>query len=253
MHQATDDRGRQLGPSHATEVAKCCHVDRAKLRDGDVNPCGESVQSHRDFRSGKFQTFRLNRRELFRRQRVPSGVGEEAIDDSGNVSHMKGGGGYTGRASVPFLLRQRLDDLPDTLANLKKNVRDWLKDIGDAVDGTALPPLSIRHVSSTSLWRAATHANRRVLRPDVGAKRVTRQARAWCPAVGAPIERGIRPHLAVRRAWRFGPLVRPRMRVCVGRGLGATGVSCQCPYDARTSRRSAAPARCRPPRMFRRG
>ena len=61
------------------------------------------------------------------------------------MSHMKGRGGYAGRAGVPLLLRQRLDDLADTLANLKKNVRDWLKDGGDAVDGTALPPLSFRH------------------------------------------------------------------------------------------------------------
>jgi hypothetical protein len=58
---------------------------------------------------------------------------------------MKGGGGYTCRAGVSFLLPQRLDNLADTLANLKKNVRNWLKDGGDAVDGTALPPLSIRH------------------------------------------------------------------------------------------------------------
>jgi Family of unknown function (DUF5670) len=58
---------------------------------------------------------------------------------------MKGRRGYAGGAGVPFLLRQRLDDLADTLANLQKNVGDWLKDRGDAVDGPALPPFSVRH------------------------------------------------------------------------------------------------------------
>ena len=38
---------------------------------------------------------------------------------------MKGSRGDTCRARVPFLLRQWLDDLTDTLANLKKDVRDW--------------------------------------------------------------------------------------------------------------------------------
>ncbi|MFN0158047.1 MAG: hypothetical protein ACKVRP_08265 [Bacteroidota bacterium] len=65
------------------------------------------------------------------------------------MSHVKSGGGYPGGAGVPLLLRQRLDELADTLAYLKKNVRDWLKDGGDAVDWTALPPLTIRHLSST--------------------------------------------------------------------------------------------------------
>ena len=36
------------------------------------------------------------------------------------------------RAGVPLLRRQRLDDLADTLAHLKKNVRDGLEDGGDA-------------------------------------------------------------------------------------------------------------------------
>jgi hypothetical protein len=31
---------------------------------------------------------------------------------------------------------------------LKKNVRDWLEDGGNAVDGPALPPLSVRHYLS---------------------------------------------------------------------------------------------------------
>ena len=151
MHEATDDGRRELGPSHAAKVAKCRHIDRAKLGNGCVNSCGERAQNGRDVRREKFLIFRLNRCELFYRQCVPAGVREEAIDDSGNMSHVKGRGGYARRTGVPFLLRQWLDDLADTLANLKKNVRDWLKDGGDAVDGTALPPLSIHYLTWTSL------------------------------------------------------------------------------------------------------
>jgi hypothetical protein len=54
------------------------------------------------------------------------------------------------RLTIRVVLRQRLDDLADTLANLKKNVRDWLQDSGDAVDGTALPPFSVSHLPWTS-------------------------------------------------------------------------------------------------------
>src|SRR5688572_28562293 len=37
MHEATDDSRWELSPSHAAKVAKCCHIDRAKLRNGCVN------------------------------------------------------------------------------------------------------------------------------------------------------------------------------------------------------------------------
>lgn len=149
MHEATDDGRRELGPSHAAKVAKRCHIDRAKLGNGCVNSCGEREQNRRDVRCEKFLAFRLNRRELFCREPVAAGVGEEAIDDSGNMPDMKGGGGYPRRAGVPFVLRQRLDNLADTLANLKKNVRDWLEDGGNALDGTTLPPFSVRHFHFT--------------------------------------------------------------------------------------------------------
>jgi hypothetical protein len=150
MHEATDDGRRKLGPPHAAKVAQCRHIDRAKLRNGCVNSCGERAQNRRDVRCEKFLTFQLNRCELFCRERIPAGVGEKAIDDSGDMSHMEGRGGYPCRAGVPFLLRQRLDDLADTLANLKENVRDWLKDGRDAVDGAALPPLSVSHSRSAT-------------------------------------------------------------------------------------------------------
>src|SRR6187401_3425976 len=88
---------------------------------------------------------------------MPAGVGEKAIDHSGHMSHMKGRGGYPCRAGVPFLLRQRLDDLADTLANLKENVRDWLKDGRDAVDGTPLPPLGVGHCPGPPCEDAANH------------------------------------------------------------------------------------------------
>ena len=151
MHEAPDDGRRELGPSHTAKIAKCCDVDAAKLSYSRVNSRGQDAQDCRDIRSEKFLTLRLNGRQLLCRQCVPAGVREQAIDDSGNMSHMKGGGGYACRASVPLFLRQGLDDLADTLAHLKKNVRNWLKNAGDAFDGAALPPLSIRHLSWTSL------------------------------------------------------------------------------------------------------
>jgi hypothetical protein len=83
---------------------------------------------------------------LFFRQRVPASVREEAIDDSGDMPHMKGCRSDASRPGIPLCPRQRLDNLADTLAHLQKNVRDWLEDIRDTVDGTALPPLRIRHL-----------------------------------------------------------------------------------------------------------
>jgi hypothetical protein len=129
-----------LGPSHAAKVTKCCHVDRAKLRNGCVNSRGQRTQNTRDVLFENVVTFRLNRRELFRRESAAAGVREEAIDDSGNVSHMKSRGGYPRRTGIPLLLRQRLNDLADALADLKQDVRDRLKDGRNAIDGTALPP-----------------------------------------------------------------------------------------------------------------
>ncbi len=153
MHEATDDRRRELGTSHASKVAQLCHIDRAKLRNGCVNSRRQGGQHWRDVACEQFLTFRLNRRELFRRECVAAGVGEEAIDDAGNVTHMKGRRGCPCRTGVPFLLRQRLGNLGDTLANLKKDVRDWLQEVGNAVDRPALPPFSLRH--STSARRQA--------------------------------------------------------------------------------------------------
>jgi hypothetical protein len=40
MNEATDDGRRELGPSHAAKVAKCCHINRSKLRNGSVNSRG---------------------------------------------------------------------------------------------------------------------------------------------------------------------------------------------------------------------
>src|ERR1041385_7959122 len=40
MHQAADDRRRELCAPHTAKVAKCCHIDAAQLRDGRVNSTG---------------------------------------------------------------------------------------------------------------------------------------------------------------------------------------------------------------------
>ena len=64
MHEASDDGRRELGPPHAAKVAQCRDIDRAKLRNGCVNSCGERAQNGRDVRREQFLTFRLNRCEL---------------------------------------------------------------------------------------------------------------------------------------------------------------------------------------------
>src|SRR4029453_3955042 len=66
---------------------------------------------------------------------MPTGVGEETIYDSGDVPHVKGGRCNAARARIPLLLRQSVHDLEDTLAHLKKNVRDGLGEWGGARGG----------------------------------------------------------------------------------------------------------------------
>ena len=67
MHEATDDGRRELGPPYAAKVAQCRDIDRAKLRNGCVDPGGERAQNCRDVRREKVLAFRLNRGELFDR------------------------------------------------------------------------------------------------------------------------------------------------------------------------------------------
>ena len=67
VHEATDDRRRELRPAHPAETAKCCHIDRAKLRNRGINSRSEGAQDCRDLGSAKVAAFRLNRRELLRR------------------------------------------------------------------------------------------------------------------------------------------------------------------------------------------
>jgi hypothetical protein len=132
----------------ARKVAQCRHVDGAKLRQGGVDSCGEGVQRLRDIRREKLPLFRLNRRELLRREGAASGVGEEAVDDPGHVPHVECRRRDPGGAGVPFLLSQRFYDLAHALAHLQQNMRDRLEDGGNAVDRAALPPLGARHCHS---------------------------------------------------------------------------------------------------------
>src|SRR4051812_912864 len=165
MHKTTDDGRRELSPSHAAKVVQCGHIDGAQLRNGCVNPAGEPLEDSRDVRGEKLLTFRLNRRELVRRQRVAAGVGEKAIDDPGDVAHVKGRGRHSRGARVPFALGQRLDDLADALAHLQQDVRDWLEDGRDAVDRPALPQLGVGHLSgSPAEWWSSSYRSVFVVR-----------------------------------------------------------------------------------------
>src|SRR5262245_53533348 len=145
MHEATDDGRGMLWPPYTSKLAQRRDVDRAQLRQRCVESTRGRAQDSWDVCRDPLLALRTNRRELLRRQRLAAGVREEAIDDAGNVSHVKSRRRDACRPGVPLLLGQRRDDLADALANLKKNVRDWLEDGGDAVDGTALPPLGARH------------------------------------------------------------------------------------------------------------
>jgi hypothetical protein len=145
MHQAADDGRGELRPSHSTKVAERRDVDRAELGQGGVNPSIQRVEDRRDVPDREVRAFEPKRRELISGQHFAARVGEEPINDSGDVSHVKRGGCHVCGTSVPLGLRQILDELADTFANLKQNVRDRLQDDGDAIDRTALPPLGIRH------------------------------------------------------------------------------------------------------------
>ena len=172
VHEAADNGRGELAPADAAKVAEGRDIDGAKLRDGCVDASGQRSQNRGDVRGGKLLPFRLDRGELFGRQRLPASIGEEAIDDAGDVPHMKGGGGDPRRSGVPLRLRQRTDDLADTLANLKKDVRDGLKDGRDAVDGTALPPFGVGHAWTEFSARVGVHdalARKRRLEPFVTA------------------------------------------------------------------------------------
>src|SRR3954469_15574777 len=70
MHKTTDDRRRQLSPPDAAKVVQCGHIDGAQLRNACVNSARERIEDSRDVRCEKLLTFGLNRRELFRRQRM---------------------------------------------------------------------------------------------------------------------------------------------------------------------------------------
>lgn len=64
VNQATDDGRRELSPSNAAKVAERRHIDRAKLRNGCVNSCGQGAQNWLNVRHEQLLTFRRNRGEL---------------------------------------------------------------------------------------------------------------------------------------------------------------------------------------------
>jgi len=89
--------------------------------------------------------FGPNRRELFRRQAVTSCVGEEAIDDTSHVAHVKCTRRNVGRTRVPLCFSQIRGQLAYTFPDLEKDVRHRLQERRNTLDWTALPPLCIRH------------------------------------------------------------------------------------------------------------
>ena len=157
-----------------------------------------------------------DRRELLGRKRLATRVGEQPVDHSGNVSHVKRRRRHTGRAAVPFLFRQPGNHFTDALAHLEKDVGDRLKDSGNTLDGTTLPPLCVCHRSTPSGFSACQRQGSSALRarkiwrhrgPHRGASR-SRSGRGGgrcrtenstpAPTPGAACRR----NLACRPTWR---------------------------------------------------
>ena len=150
MDETSDDRRRQLRATDTAEVAKCCDIEGRQLRNRRINPFGQSVEHSRHVRGSKRAAFRRYRRELLSRQRLAAGVGEQPVDHSGHMSHVECRRRHTGRAAVPLLFGQPRNQLTDALAYLEKDVGDWLKDSGNTLDGTTLPPLGVCHSHAIS-------------------------------------------------------------------------------------------------------
>ena len=115
------------------------------LGHGGLDPCVQRIEYGRDVGDGEWLAFRAKRRELIGAQRAAAGVREEAIDDSRDVPHVKRRRCHAGGPGVPLRLRQMFDEFADAFANVEEDVRHRLQDGGDAVHGTSLPPLGIRH------------------------------------------------------------------------------------------------------------
>lgn len=143
MHEAANHRRGELRSPHAAKVTECRDIDCPEFRDRCINTDGERIQHPRDVVGNKFPALQSNRGELLRRQRAAARIREETVDNPGHVSYMKRRGCHTGRAGVPLGRRQVLDKFADAFADLKQNVRDRLQDVGDALDGTALPPFGV--------------------------------------------------------------------------------------------------------------
>jgi hypothetical protein len=81
---------------------------------------------------------------------LAASVSEQPVDHSRDVLDVKRCGRDTGRAAVPFVFGQLGNHLADTLAYLEEDVGYRLKNSGNALDGTTLPPLCARHGYSVS-------------------------------------------------------------------------------------------------------
>jgi hypothetical protein len=149
VDQAADDCRRKLRAPNPAKVAEGVDVDSSELVNGRVDPGVQCSSQCVHVTVVQFLAFRTKRDELLVGQRLAARVREEAVNDGGDVSDVKCGCRHTGRAGVPLGFRQVGGQLVDAFANLKENVRDGLKDGGDAIDRAALPPLSIRHGRSS--------------------------------------------------------------------------------------------------------
>ena len=137
--------GSRARPTPRKSPSVATSIVRSSATAASTRAC-KRIQRLGDVRSGKLVAFRPKRGELLLLHRFAARVREQAIDDPGHVPDVKRRRRHAGGAGVPFGFRQVLDQFTDTFANLQKNVRDGLQDGGNAIDGTALPPLGIRHV-----------------------------------------------------------------------------------------------------------
>src|SRR3569833_1406276 len=148
MHETSDHRGRKLRSSDGAELAERRDFDRLQLVDRGIDARMQRRQHVANVSLRDLAAFRAQPRELRVVQRLATGIGEESVDDARHVSHMKRRRRNAGGSCVPLSHRQAGDELIDTLADLKQDVRNRLQQSRNLRDRTALPPLGISH----SIW-----------------------------------------------------------------------------------------------------
>src|SRR5262245_28006563 len=143
MYEAADHGRRKLRPADGPEITEGRRINPSQLRDGRIDARIERGQNHWNTLLVELRAFQSQRLELRLGECLAARVGKQPVDDSRDVPHVKRGRRDTSGSRVPFITCQVLDQLPNALPHLQKDVRDRLQYVRDAFDGSALPPLGV--------------------------------------------------------------------------------------------------------------